>query len=312
MRQITFRQLHAVLAVNRLGKINLAARELGLTPSAVTLQIQQAEAEADAILFDRTRVGFRATAAGLAVIAAAQAIDARLNQLADELTAVRDSGRGILRFGAVSTAKYFAPQMAAAFMAEFPGIEVRLRIGNRATVIADLAERHVDVALMGRPPWQVAVQSFLLGEHPLVIVAAPDHPLAGERAIAKRRVAEETFLVREHGSGTRSSLELFFGDIPGRNDRLGPEFGSNESIKQAVMAGLGVAFISAHTIATEVELGRLVILDVIDTPVRRQWFAVNLIDRTLSPAMTVFRDFLARRGSEFLPVAALAAPPVPV
>ena len=301
MRQLTFRQLHAVLAVHRLGKINLAARELGLTPPAVTLQIQQAESELASVLFDRTREGFRATAAGLAVVAAAQAIDARMNQLADELIAVRESGRGILRFGAVSTAKYFAPQLAAAFMAEFPGIEVRLRIGNRASVIADLAERNVDVALMGRPPWQVPVQSFLLGEHPLVIIAAPGHALAGQPDIAKRRIAEETFLVREHGSGTRSSLEMFFSDLPGRADQLGPEFGSNESIKQAVMAGLGVAFISGHTIAAELELRRLVILDVVDTPVRRQWFAVNLQDRSPSQGMLAFRDFIARRGHEFLP-----------
>ncbi len=306
VRQITLRQLRAVLAVNRLGKINLAARELGLTPSAVTLQIQQAEAELESALFDRTRDGFRATTAGLAVIAAAQAIDARLNQLADELIGVRESGRGILRFGAVSTAKYFAPALAAAFMAEFPGIEVRLRIGNRAAIVTDLAERNVDVALMGRPPWQVAVQSFLIGEHPLVIIAAPGHPLTADRHISKRRIAGETFLVREHGSGTRSSLELFFADVPGRTDRLGPEFGSNESIKQAVMAGLGVAFISAHTIATEVELGRLVILDVTDTPVRRQWFTVNLLDRSSSPAMAAFGDFVSRRGAEFLPAVARA------
>ncbi|GAC1613132.1 MAG: LysR family transcriptional regulator [Novosphingobium sp.] len=304
MRQITLRQLRAVLAVNRLGTTNLAARELGLTPSAVTLQIQQAEAELESTLFDRTRDGFRATTAGVAVIAAAQAIDARLNQLADELIGVRTSGRGILRFGAVSTAKYFAPALAAAFMAEFPGIEVRLRIGNRASIVTDLAERNVDVALMGRPPWQVAVQSFLIGEHPLVIIAAPDHLLATDRHISKRRIAAETFLVREHGSGTRSSLELFFADVPGRTDRLGQEFGSNESIKQAAMAGLGVAFISAHTIATEVELGRLVILDVIDTPVRRQWFTVNLLDRSSSPAMTAFGDFISRRGAEFLPAVA--------
>ncbi len=304
VRQITLRQLRAVLAVNRLGKINLAGRELGLTPSAVTLQIQQAEAETGNMLFDRTREGFRATAAGLAVIAAAQAIEARLTLLADELVSVRESGRGILRFGAVSTAKYFAPALAAAFMAEFPGIELQLRIGKRAAIVTDLAERNVDVALMGRPPWHVAVQSFLIGDHPLVIVAEPGHALAQDRQISKRRIAEETFLVRELGSGTRSSLELFFADLPGRGDRLGPEFGSNESIKQAVMAGLGVAFISAHTIAIEVEMGRLVVLDVIDTPVRRQWFAVNMLDRSPSPAMAAFGDFIARRGAEFLPVVA--------
>jgi DNA-binding transcriptional LysR family regulator len=170
--------------------------------------------------------------------------------------------------------------------------------------MADLADRAIEVALMGRPPWQVAVQTYLLGEHPFVIIAAPDHPLASARQISKRRIAEETFLVREHGSGTRSSLELFLADMSGRTDRMGPEFGSNESIKQAVMAGLGVAFISAHTIATEVELRRLVILDVIDTPVRRQWFAVSRLDRSPSAAMIAFREFVARRGAEFLPTVA--------
>lgn len=304
---ITLRQLHAVLAVNRLGKINLAARELGLTPSAVTLQIQQAEGVLGSVLFDRTRDGFRATAAGLTVVAAAHAIEARLSQLTDELIEIRGTGRGVLRLGAVSTAKYFAPALAAAFMHEHPGIEVKLRIGNRAATMADLADRAIEVALMGRPPWQVAVQTYLLGEHPFVIIAAPDHPLAAARHISKRRLADETILVREHGSGTRSSLELFLADMSGRNDHMGPEYGSNESIKQAVMAGLGVAFISAHTIATEVELGRLVILDVVDTPVRRQWFAVTRLDRTPSAAMVAFRDFVARRGAEFLPNVARAA-----
>ncbi len=304
MRQITLRQLRAVLAVHRLGKIHIVAREVGLTPSAVTLQIQQAEAELNATLFDRTREGFRATAAGLAVIAAAQSIELRLSQLADELTAVRDVGGGILRLGAVSTAKYFAPALAAAFMAEFPGVEVQLRIGNRSTIMTDLTDRTIDIALMGRPPWQLPVQSWLIGEHPFVIIAAAGHPLAGSAHIAKRRIAEENLLVREQGSGTRNSLELFLADIPGRSDRLGAEFESNESIKQAVMAGLGVAFISGHTIATEVELGRLAVLDVVETPVRKQWFAVNRLGRSLSPAMTAFRDFVERRGSSFLPTLA--------
>ncbi|TPG39720.1 LysR family transcriptional regulator [Sphingomonas koreensis] len=303
MRGITLRQLRAVVAVNKSGKVNRAARDLGLTPSAVTLQIQQAENEAGDPLFDRTRDGFRATDAGLAVIAAAQAIEGRLVQLTDELIAVRGAGRGILRLGVVSTAKYFAPALAAAFMAEYSGIEVRLLIGNRAATIAAVADHDVDFALMGRPPWQVSVQAHLIGEHPLVIIAPPDHPLSGVRAITKRRIAEETFLVRENGSGTRNSLELFLADIPGRLDQLGPEFGSNESIKQSVMAGLGIGFISAHTIALELELGRLVVLDVIDTPVRRQWFAVSHADRSLSPAMVAFKDFVARRGGEFLPVA---------
>lgn len=306
MLGLTIRQLRAVRAVDRLGKINLAAGKLGLTASAVTLQIQAAEAEAGQKLFERTRDGLRATDAGLAVLEAAHAIDARLAQLGEELEAVRGAGRGRLRLGAVSTAKYFAPKMVAAFMVEFPGIDVRLIIGNRAATIAAIADQNVDFALMGRPARQIAVQSVLIGEHPLVVIAPPGHGLAGARAISKSRIAEETFLVREPGSGTRGSLELFFGDIPGRLDNLGLEFGSNESIKQAVMAGLGVGFISAHTIASEVELGRLVILDVVGTPVRRQWFAVSRSDRSLSPAMAAFRGFVTRRGGEFLPQVAFA------
>jgi DNA-binding transcriptional LysR family regulator len=301
---MTLRQLRAVLAVSRHGKIHLAARELGLTGSAVTLQIQQMETEAGQALFSRTKVGFRATDAGLAVIAAAQAIDLRLTQLGDELIAVRGTRLGTLRLGAVSTAKYFAPSMVAAFMAEFPGIDVRLIIGNRTATIEAITNHSVDFALMGRPPRQVAVQSCLIGEHPFVIIAPPGHRLKDARRISKRLLAGEKFLVREKGSGTRSSLELFLGDMPERLDNLGLEFGSNESIKQAVMAGLGVAFISAHTIATEVELGRLVILDVVETPVRRQWFAVSRSDRSPSPSMSAFKTFVTKRGKEFLPVVA--------
>ena len=301
MRNLTLRQLRAVLAVNRLGKINLAASEIGLTAPAVTLQIQQAEAQAGIALFDRTSDGLRPTDAGLVVVEAALAIEERFGQLADELAAVAGGRRGTLRLGAVSTAKYFAPSLVAAFMTEAPDVDFSLSIGNRAATIEAIENRQVDIALMGRPPRNVQVQPTLIGEHPLVIIARPDHSLAGTRRIGKSRIAEEKLLVREQGSGTRMSLELFIGDMPDRHDNLGMEFGSNESIKQAVMAGLGVGFISAHTIALEVELGRLVILDVVDTPVRRQWFAVSRTDRTPSPTMIAFRDFIIRRGREFLP-----------
>jgi DNA-binding transcriptional LysR family regulator len=192
--------------------------------------------------------------------------------------------------------------MVAAFLSQFPGIDVRLIIGNRAATIDAIANHQVDFALMGRPPRQVAVQSYLMGEHPFVVIAPPGHALKGARRISKRRIAEEKFLVREQGSGTRSSLEMFLGNLPERHKGLEFEFGSNESIKQAVMAGLGVGFISAHTIATEVEQGRLVILDVVGTPVRRQWFVLCRSDRSLSPAMEAFKIFAMKRGREFLPV----------
>ncbi|MDL2339905.1 MAG: LysR family transcriptional regulator [Pseudomonadota bacterium] len=301
MHNLTLRQLRAVIAVNRLGKISLAAGEIGLTAPAVTLQIQQAEAEAGVPLFDRTSDGLRPTDAGTAVVQAALAIEERIGELGDQLDAVAGGRQGSLRLGAVSTAKYFAPQLVAAFMAEVPGVDLQLLIGNRAVTIDAIENRQVDIALMGRPPRHLPVQPTLIGEHPLVIIARPDHVLADKSRIRKSRIAQERLLVREQGSGTRISLELFLGDMPGRLENLDMEFSSNETIKQAVMAGLGLGFISAHTIAMEVEIGRLKILDVVGTPVRRQWFAVSRADRSASPTMIVFKDFIARRGRDFLP-----------
>lgn len=297
MRGLSLRQLRTIAAADRLGKINMVAQEIGVTSPAVTLQLQQAEMEAGTALFDRTSTGLRVTDAGRAVVTAARAIELQLAVLADELAAIRGARRGTLRLGAVSTAKYFVPQLMAAFLAEHPGIELKLSIGNRAAMAAALAQQDVDIVLMGRPPRDMTVNTCLLGDHPLVIIASPDHPLAGARAIARSWLADQPMLVREPGSGTRSSLNLFLGDVQPRST----EFASNESIKQAVMAGLGVALISAHTIALEVEVGRLAILDVVGTPVRRQWFSVSRADRASSPAMTAFSGFVIARAREFLP-----------
>ena len=301
MRNLTLKQLRAVRAVMAHRKIATAANETGLTASAVTLQIKEVEKELGLLLFDRTGDGVHPTHAGLAVVDAARAIEMRLEELGEDLDAIKGLRKGALRLGVVSTAKYFAPRMIAAFRRNLPGIEVKLVVGNRAEIIAALEGRTVDIAIMGRPPRGLGVRAIVIGDHPLVIVAPPEHPLAGEAAITKDRVSREQFLVRETGSGTRTSLEIYFGDIPGRLDNLGTDMGSNETIKQAVMAGLGIAFISAHTIEQEIELGRLVILDVVGLPVHRQWFAVSRSDRNLSHALAALQNFLTTEGPQFLP-----------
>lgn len=302
MRNLSLRQLRTVNAIAESGKIVNAAKALGLTPPAVTIQLKQVEDEIGLPLFDRTSEGMRPTAAGLAVVETAQALEERLRVLGDEIDAIKGVRAGSLRLGVVSTAKYFAPRLMAAFMKEFPAVDMRLLVGNRAETIDSLRNHEVDIALMGRPPRDLPVRASAFGDHPLVIIAPPEHPLASARDISRGRIARESFLVREPGSGTRISLEIFFSGLPGRVDDLGVEMGSNETIKQAVMAGLGIAFISAHTIASEVEAGRLVILDVTGMPIRRQWFAVMRSDRAASPAMATFLDFLMRKGAMHLPL----------
>ena len=301
MRNLTLRQLRSVTAIGRHAKIVAAAGELGITPSAVTLQLQQLEHDTGLLLFDRTNTGMRATAAGLAVIDAARSIEERLRVLVDEIDAIKGVRRGSLRLGVVSTAKYFAPRLMAGFIAEYPDIEMRLFVGNRAETIERLKDHEIDIALMGRPPAGVPARAVVFGDHPLVIIAAPGHPLVGKRDITREEVARESFLMREPGSGTRISMEIFMRDVAGWLEKLAIEMDSNETIKQSVMAGLGVAFISAHTVAAEMETERLALLDVVGMPLRRQWYSVARSDRAMTPALGAFDEFLARQGARHLP-----------
>ncbi|MEF2551495.1 LysR family transcriptional regulator [Aurantimonas sp. A2-1-M11] len=302
MRTLTLRQLRSIQAINEHRTIAAAARQLGLTPPAVTLQVKQLEDDVGLALFDRTHDGMRLTAAGSAVLGAANAIETTLRALADEIQAIKGVRSGTIRLGVVSTAKYFAPRLIAAFRQEFPDIEIRLIVGNRLVIVEELRSYRLDIALMGRPPVGFPVEATVFGDHPLVMIAPPGHPLAGAREISRERLLQETIIIREPGSGTRSSLEIFFADYPDALETRTAEMGSNETIKQAVMAGLGIAFISAHTVAFEVETGRLAILDVSHMPIRRQWFAVSRKERIPAPADIAFKDFLVQRGASHLPL----------
>ena len=302
MRNITLRHLRTIQSVCSCGKITTAAKELGLTSPAITLQIQQIEQEVGGKLFDRTNKGMLPTEIGIAFLNTARAVHDQLYILEDSIKSIQGLKAGTLRLGVVSTGKYFAPRLMAAFSKNFPDIEMKLHIGNRAEIVEKLKNHEVDIVLMGRPPRDFEVRSQVFGDHPLVFIAPAGHPLAAKHDISKEQIANESFLIRERGSGTRTSLEIFISEVPGRLEHLGAEMGSNETIKQSVIAGLGIAFISAHTIEQELELKRLVILDVVDTPIRRQWFSVSRTDRSTTPSMVAFEKFLRKMGSSHLPL----------
>jgi DNA-binding transcriptional LysR family regulator len=175
-------------------------------------------------------------------------------------------------------------------------------------VIAALRDYDIDLAIMGRPPRDFPVEAEAFGEHPLVIVSHPEHPLAARAGLTKADLADEAFLVREEGSGTRTVFEELMAGMVIRRPRFGLEIGSNETIKQAVMAGLGLALISAHTIAAEVESGRLAVLDVAGLPIRRRWFTVRRSDKLLGPAAGEFWRYIVQEGSAWLPELRRGAP----
>lgn len=301
MRNLSLRQLRSIQAIDKAKKISAAARNLGLTAPAVTLQLKQVEEECGLILFERTPTGMRTTMAGKVYVQAAGAIEDILRNLEDNTDAIKGGRSGRIRLGIVSTAKYFAPYLVAGFAKNHPDVEIRMTVGNREQLVEMLHAHEADIFIMGRPPKDLNVRSFIFGDHPLVMIAASSHPLANVRDISKERIAEENFLVREQGSGTRLALEIYLSEIPGKLEALGIEMDSNETIKHSVMAGMGIGFISAHTIAQEVESGRMVILDVEGMPIKRQWFAVSRARHNTPPAMEAFQEFLQSKGKTYFP-----------
>jgi LysR family transcriptional regulator for metE and metH len=300
MRHVTLRQLRTFSEVVRCGSYAAAAQALHLTPPAVTLQMRELEGKAGMPLLERTGSRLEPTEAGREVASAAQRIELAISECADALAALRGLKGGRVSIGVVSTAKYFAPHALGAFSRAFPSVEIRLEVGNRSAIVAALEENTLDLALTGRPPEHLELEKAPIGEHPHVIVAPPEHAHARRRRLPASVLADETFLVRESGSGTRILMERFLAEAR-VTPRIGMEMSSNETIKQAVMAGLGIAFLSAHTVAAELADRRLVMLDIAGLPVVRQWFIVRLSRRRLLPAAQALRQFLIDEGAKFLP-----------
>ena len=299
MKNITLRQLKIFEAVARHLSFSRAAEELHLTQPAVSMQVQALEDQAGLPLTEQAGKKVRLTAAGEEVARQARRIAEQLREAGEALAALKGVEAGRLKIGVVSTAKYFAPSLLAEFRRRHPGVEIQLTVSNRGTVVRHLAENDIDLAIMGTPPSEFDTVAKVFAEHPLVFIAAPDHPLAGKRRIEPRQLADETLLFREPGSGTRVALERFLGE---HQVSVGAtmELGSNETIKQAVMAGLGIAFISKHTIGLEHSVGRIVPLNVAGTPVSRQWRLVYRTDKRLMPAALAFVEFMDTEGSRLI------------
>lgn len=303
---VTLKQLRVVAAIAKSGKIVGAAKELGVTPPAVALQLKQLEDSAGLPLFDRSHLGLRPTDAGQYLMEIENRIAATLGECDDGLRQMKGLGRGRVSVALVSTSKYFAPYALAAFARNHPGIEFELIVGNRDETIAALARFKADIAIMGRPPTEVRLQSQIIGDHPHVIIAPPHHAFANRKLVTLRSLMRETFLLRESGSGTRILANRLFATTE-LEPRVGMECGSNETIKQAVMAGLGIALISAHTIAAEIEQGRLAILNVRGLPIVRKWYVLRMKAKKLLPAGQALWEFLVRDGAGFLPLAPTGA-----
>ena len=296
MRNVTLRQMRVFAAVARNLSFTRAARELHLTQPAVSQQVKLLEEEVGLPLFEQIGRKVHLAPAGVELLHYTDQAMELLRQASESLAAMRGLKRGVLKLGAVSTAKYFAPSLLSAFTPAYPEVTIKFEVGNREEIIQQLAANEIDLVIMGRPPRELDTVAEPFAKHPLVIIASPTHPLAAKRRIRLNQLASEGFLIREEGSGTRASMERVFGEreVP---FRVSMEVSSNETIKQAVMANMGISFISSHTVGLELAAGKLVILDVVGLPIIRDWYVIHLRDKVLAPIPAAFRTFLLEHGA---------------
>jgi len=297
---ITFRQLQVFAEVARHGSMARAAESLHLTPPAVSMQIKELETQLRLPLFDRQGRKVSLSTAGEYFLVHAKRLLAALKEADDAMARLKKLEHGLLTIGLVSTAKYFVPHLLARFREEHPGVDVRLRVvGNRGQLVELMQSGDVDLSVMGRPPKEISTRSESFAAHPLVFVAPPGHPLLVAGPHSVRALAPYAIIAREHGSGTRTAMEKFFAEQR-FEPRIAMEMSSNETIKQAVMAGLGLSFLSLHTMGLELRSGLLQLLDIEGAPVMRMWNVVHLASKLLSPAAEAFRYFIIEQGEAHL------------
>ncbi|MEM7505218.1 MAG: LysR family transcriptional regulator [Pseudomonadota bacterium] len=301
-KSITLKQLRALSAIVDTGSITAAAGKLHVTPPAVSTQLKTLEDSVCAQVLNRGPDGKTAlTAVGEELLGTIHKIETALEQSFERIRAMNEGMAGHVSVGVVSTGKYFAPGLVADLKKRHPEIDIGLKVGNRNAIVEMLSRGAIELCIMGRPPQDPEVEHVTLGDHPYVIVAAPDNPLTQLDDVPPELLLNETFLTREEGSGTRITMRRYLDQIGEGQTYRTVEMGTNETIKQAVMAGLGVAMISAHTIAPELDQGRLKRLKMSGLPVIRWWHLVRLKETTLSPTAQAFQDFLLELDGGYLP-----------
>jgi len=301
MAHFTIRQLEVFAAVARHASVTAAAREVHLTHPAVSMQLKQLEELWGLALLERRGNGIQLTEFGVEMTTQAEDLLEKVRAMTELAAGWRGERRGKVRLGVVTTAKYFAPALLARFLKSRPGIDFRLSVHNRDQILTELRGNTLDFVIMGRPPDGLDCVATPFAPNPLGILAAPAHPLVMRRHLSLDDLRDEPFIVREHGSGTRAAMERCFAEN-GSSFKTTMEMTSNETIKQAVMAGLGVTFLSLHTARNELAQGRIVLLSVAGLPLRRQWYLVSGSKRTLAPAVKAFGRFILSEAEEILGV----------
>jgi len=291
MRRLTLRQFRVFEAVARHLSFSRAAEELHLSQPAVSMQVRGIEVILGLPLTEQMGKKIFLTEAGREVLHASRAITARLDDLQANLAQLQGIDSGRLNLAVTSTVNAVATDILVRFRGRHPGVSIHLDVSNRESVLEQLAANRIDLAIMGQVPEDLGLEAIRFMDNPLVVIAPPDHPLARKKKVSIDALAAESFVVREAGSGTRGAMERFFA-TRGLEIRSSMEMSSNEAIKQAVQAGLGLGILSLQTLEMERALKRLAVLNVEGFPIMRHWYIVHRADKRLSPTAQAFKEFV--------------------
>lgn len=295
MLHMTMRQLKVFESIARHLSFTRAAEELHLTQPTVSMQIKKLSDDVGLPLYEQIGKRIHLTDAGRELYAASRDVLTRLEQLEMAFSEMKGVKKGRLRLAVVTTAKYFAPQLLGLFSQQYPGVEVALKVVNREEALDRLQQNVDDLYILGQPPEELDVESAAFLENPLVVLASRHHPLARQKTISLKRLAEEPFLVREPGSGTRQAFERLM-KKNGLKVNIKMEIGSNEAIKHAVASGLGLAVLSHHSIKLDESSGAIVVLDVQSFPIQRYWYIAYPRTKQLSVVARTFLGFLHEKA----------------
>lgn len=298
LRNVTLHQLRLFRSLGTHLSYTRVAEELHLTQPAVSIQIKRLEESVGMPLVEQMGKRLFLTEAGRELFEACSDVLERLRVLNEDMIGMEAGVKGPLNLAAITTAKYFMPHLLGVFLRDYPEVEPRLTITNQARVLERLEDNLDDLVIMGTLPESADFEAQYFLDNPLVVVAPPDHPLVGQKNIPLARIAEERFLSREPGSGTRMARSRLFAEH-GLSANIYMELGSSEAIKQAVMAGMGISVLSLHNLRLELESGLLAVLDVEHFPLVRQWYAVHLKGKKLSNTARKFLDFLLQDGARY-------------
>jgi LysR family transcriptional regulator, low CO2-responsive transcriptional regulator len=292
----TFRQIQVFETVARLLSFSRAARELHMSQPGVSTHLRQLERHTGLPLFEQVGKKIFLTSAGLEMLRYSRVIIQQLKETGTAFEELKAVHRGLLNVAVISAGDYFFPGLLAEFCRRHEGVTVRLTVNNRDEIVRQLLENTTDLSVLLRPPDSPDIVAEPFAPQPHLIVAPPRHPLADRKRIPIAELANESFIVRERGSDTRMAMDETLAETRAKF-KITMEIRSTETIKQAVIAGMGLSFVSAHTVGDELNLGRLVVLDVDGFPVMREWHIVHHKSKRLPPVATAFKEFLLAEGA---------------